>query len=189
MDSCVLSSSFILFLNLFISVLYIFCLCAKQKLLLPIEVKSSAVPWPPKEGDWVGRGAQLHSSCHPPGDGHLQSPDTASLGTTKKRSLVALFCIFCPCLFSNRSSHPNSGNFLSSQRNWELWSFLMLHRCSSCYKFYRQGEMRNRNVVKMKSFLNSLQVFYLFSIFFRIFIWPLKIFSSTAVAATSIPKP
>lgn len=101
----------------------------------------------------------------------------------------SFFCIFCPCLFSNKSNHPNSGNFFSSQRKWELRLFLVLHRAALALSSTGRERRGTGMLIKWNPFLIVYKYFTCFLFLFHIFIWPLKIFSSPAVAATSIPKP
>ena len=88
MDSCVLPSSFTLSFLKKISVLYLFGLCARQKLLLSTGVKSSAALTTRRGALSRARGtAHCSRTWAPPGRWSL---DTTSLSATGKRCLVAL---------------------------------------------------------------------------------------------------
>lgn len=103
-----------------------------------------AVPSAPGKPGW----SQEHwHNPSPPGDEHHQRADEAEPRHCKpkhqKEMLLScsffFFCISCPCLFSNKNNRSVSANFLSSQRKWELWLFLTLHRWQFLVKVLQTG--------------------------------------------------
>lgn len=125
-----------------ICVLYFFCPSARSKLLLLRKVKSLRCPQHQASQDGARSTGTTQALQEMSTTRELMrlSPGTARLSTKKKCSLVALFfCIFCPCLFSNKNNRSVSANFLSSQRKWELWLFLTLHSWQFLVKVLQTG--------------------------------------------------